>query len=115
MKLSNIISLLNAKPLNNFDMEVNIENACGADLLSDVLAAKYDKSLLLTGLTNIQVIRTAEISDIKAIIFVRGKKPENEVISLADRLSISLMTTSYSMYAACGILYNGGLSPGDIQ
>lgn len=115
MKLSDIISLLNAEPLNSFDPETNIETACGSDLLSDVLAAKYDKSLLLTGLTNIQVIRTAEISDIKAVVFVRGKRPSEDVISLANKLSIPVMITPCSMFAACGILYKNGLLPGDIR
>ncbi|TZE81215.1 hypothetical protein [Calorimonas adulescens] len=113
MKLSQIITLLDAKPLNEFDPDIEIMTACGADLLSDVLAAKYDKALLLTGLTNIQVIRTAEISDIKAVVFVRGKKPGNDIISLASQLSIPVMTTSYSMFASCGILYKNGLNPGD--
>ncbi|MDI6601981.1 MAG: hypothetical protein QME46_09390 [Thermoanaerobacteraceae bacterium] len=115
MKLSDIISLLNAEPLNQFDPDIDVVNACGSDLLSDVLAARYDKSLLLTGVTNIQVIRTAEISDIKAVVFVRGKRPQDDVISLATKLSIPLMTTSNSMFAACGILYKNGLPPGDVQ
>lgn len=90
------------------DME--IEMACGSDLMSDVLAFTKSSSLLLTGLTHPQVIRTAEVAEIKAICFVRGKRPKTETISLAEENGIPLLCTSLPMYEACGLLYDHGLA-----
>jgi hypothetical protein len=77
--------------------------------MSDVLAFVKDQPVLLTGLMNSQVIRTADMMDIKCIVFIRGKKPELALIHLAVENSIVLMTTDLSMYAACGKLYTSGL------
>ena len=77
--------------------------------MSDVLTFIKSNSLLLTGITNPQVIRTAEISDIPAICFVRGKKPQTKTIKLASEKKIPLFTTVFSLYEACGRLYNKGL------
>ena len=84
-------------------------SACGSDLLSDVLAFTKENSVLLTGLTNSQVIRTAEMSDIIGVIFVRGKKPDNYTIELATIKKIPLLTTRLPMYESCGRLYLRGL------
>ena len=86
--------------------------ACGADLMSDVMAFVKDKVLLLTGLVNPQVIRTAELLDIQCIIFVRGKIPPREVIEMAEDSGIILAGTKLSMYIACGKLYEAGLKDG---
>ncbi|HSV31220.1 MAG TPA: DRTGG domain-containing protein [Atribacteraceae bacterium] len=84
-------------------------SVCGSDLLSDVLAFTKEKSLLLTGLTNPQVIRTAEMSDLIGIVFVRGKKPETATVELAGIKKIPILTTRLPMYEACGRLYRHGI------
>ncbi|MDD6735112.1 MAG: DRTGG domain-containing protein [Clostridiales bacterium] len=113
MLLSEIKSILNADVLSGEDdaalNEKDIHTACGCDLMSDVLAFVKDQSLLLTGLINSQVIRTAEMMDIVAICFVRGKTPTEDVIELAREKGITLMHTSYPLYLACGKLYEKGL------
>ena len=112
MKLTKVQELLNAKIHYGAELveEIEIADAFGSDLMSDVLAFVKDQSLLLTGLVNGQVVRTAEMMDIKAIVFVRGKKPDELVVSLAEENGIILMCTDYRMYTACGLLYNSGLS-----
>jgi len=92
------------------DME--IASACGADLMSDVMAFVKEKVLLLTGLVNPQVIRTAELLDIHCIIFVRGKAPNREMIEMAEASDIILGGTKFSMFLSCGKLYEAGLKSG---
>lgn len=108
MKLSEIQDILNAEVLAG-ETGVEINTACGCDLMSDVLAFVKDQSLLLTGLINSQVIRTAEMMDIVAVCFVRGKKPAEDVIALAESKNIAILTTEYPLYTACGRLYEKGL------
>ena len=113
MNLSYIKSLLDAEILTGEEAEeleeTEINTACGCDLMSDVLAFVKDQSLLLTGLINPQVIRTAEMMDIVAICFVRGKTPPQDVIALAKDRGIALITTKLPLYLACGKLYKEGL------
>ena len=113
MKLSYIKTILDADILTGEDSTeldaTEIHTACGCDLMSDVLAFVKDQSLLLTGLINPQVIRTAEMMDIVAVCFVRGKTPTQEVIGLAKDRGIALITTKLPLYLACGKLYNEGL------
>ena len=113
MLLSDIKSVLNAEVLSGEDekelSQREIHTACGCDLMSDVLAFVKDQTLLLTGLINSQVIRTAEMMDIVAVCFVRGKTPPEEVLSLAKAKNIAILTTDYPMYTACGKLYEKGL------
>lgn len=113
MLLSDIKSILNAEILSGEDDSVlkskDIHTACGCDLMSDVLAFVKDQSLLLTGLINSQVIRTAEMMDIVAVCFVRGKTPPEDVIELARKKDITILKTSYPLYLACGMLYQNGL------
>ena len=92
------------------DMEIG--SACGADLMSDVMAFVKERVLLLTGLVNPQVIRTAELLDISGIIFVRGKTPGRDMIEMAKQADIILGGTKLSMYLACGKLYEAGLQTG---
>jgi len=92
------------------DME--ILSACGADLMSDVMAFVKDRVLLMTGLVNPQVIRTAELLDIRAIIFVRGKVPGRDVIEMAEEADIILGGTKLPMFLTCGKLYEAGLRTG---
>lgn len=83
--------------------------ACGADLMSDVLAFTHAGTLLLTGLTNPQVIRTAEMAGISAIVFVRSKVPPPETVALAREKRIPLLATRFTLYETCGRLYQAGL------
>ena len=110
MKLKEVKEILSADIVSgeeNLDREVL--SACGSDLMSDVLAFVKDQALLLTGLMNPQVIRTAEMMDMKAIVFVRGKTPTEEMIALAEESGIVIMTTELPLYLTCGKLYSNGL------
>ncbi len=110
MTLDEIKHTLGAKILaREKDMGIAIDKAYCADLMSDVLAFSITNSLLITGLTNTQVIRTAEVADIKAIVFVQSKRPDIETIALADEKKIPLLVTDYSMFDVCGKLYEKGL------
>mgnify|MGYP000861902543 CR=1 FL=1 len=113
MKLSEIANILNAEIMTGQTIEeiseINIHTACGSDLMSDVLAFVKDRVILLTGLVNPQVVRTAEMMDISAICFVRGKKPDESIISLAKECGLVLIATDYPLYVACGKLYASGL------
>ena len=94
----------------NGDMEVT--SACGADLMSDVMAFVKDRVVLFTGLVNPQVIRTAELLDIHCVVFVRGKVPSREMIEMAEQSNIILGGTKLSMFLACGKVYEAGLKSG---
>jgi predicted transcriptional regulator len=110
MMLKEVKEILEAEVLAGEEsLDLDIKMACGADLLSDVLAFTKSESLLLTGLTHPQVIRTAEIAEIKAICFVRGKRPPDEMIDLAKKRGVPLLYTSLSMYESCGRLYSRDL------
>jgi len=110
MKLAQVKEILKARTLGQFeDPEQHFLFGFGADLMSDVLAFISEGCLLLTGLATEQVIRTAEIVDVKAIIFVRGKNPPPNIIKLANEKNITLLSTDCTMYLACGMLYSGGL------
>jgi hypothetical protein len=93
-------------------VDTEIYSACGADLMSDVMAFVKEQVLLLTGLVNPQVIRTAELLDIKVIVFVRGKHPTLDMIDMARDAQIILAETKCPMYIACGKLYEAGLRSG---
>jgi len=110
MTLDNIKTILNAKVLNGEEyLQNEVFAACGCDLMSDVLAFAQEKIVLLTGLINLQVIRTAEMLDIKAIVFVRGKEPTEEMVLFAKERGITLLSTERTLYSACGLLYQAGL------
>lgn len=112
MKLREVASILNAEVIcgeTKLDREVHAVFA--SDLMSDVLTIDSEKLLLLTGLVNIQTIRTSEMSDIKNIVLVRNKKASAEMISLAEENRIVIIQCSYSMYKACGLLFQNGLPP----
>jgi len=94
---------------------IEVASACGADLMSDVMAFVKDRVLLLTGLVNPQVIRTAALLDIHAIIFVRGKSPGRDMIEMADESEIILAGTKLPMFISCGQLYEAGLRAGGIR
>ena len=84
-------------------------SACGSDMMSDVLAFVKEQGLLLTGLLNPQVVRTAEMMDMRAILFVRNKQPNEEILALAEQFGIVVMSTPLHMFEACGRVYEGGL------
>ena len=112
MKISKVAELLNARIYGDKKLLCNeIEYAFSSDLMSDVLMIKTQNILLLTGLTNIQSLRTAEISDINNIVFVRGKIITEDMKILAKETGILLMECNYSMYKASGILYEAGIKP----
>lgn len=110
MKVRKIVELLDCQcHIGEQFLDYEVHKAFGCDLMSDVLAFETDKTLLLTGLTNNQVIRTAEMMDINIIIFVRGKKPTVDALRLAKTNDMILLSTNHILYTACGILYANGL------
>lgn len=110
VKLSEVVEILGAKVLTGEDyLDTEVASACGCDLMSDVLAFVKDRALLLTGLMNPQVVRTAEMMDISAIVFVRGKDPDESIIEMAKAKDMVIMTTELPLYIACGELYTNGL------
>lgn len=116
MRLAQIRDILEARVLAGEDgLDTEVSSACGSDLMSDVLAFIHRDALLLSGLINAQVIRTAEMADLTAVCFVRGKVPQKETVALAREKSIVLLATGLPMYEACGRLYKEGLQGCPIQ
>ncbi len=114
MKLDTIRELLHAEIISRCnDEDIDIKYAKASDLMSDVLAFSQPftkpEAILITGLTNKQVVRTCDIAGVCAIIFVRGKNPSAETVTLAEDCSITILTTKLKMYEACGILYAHGV------
>ncbi len=114
MTITQITELLNAEVISEHGADkLEIKFAKASDLMSDVLAFSKPFSepntLLITGLTNKQVVRTCEIAGVAAIVFVRGKNPSAETIELAKQCGIPLLTTKLKMYEACGTLYTNGV------
>lgn len=115
MNLKEVQELLDAEVLSGHEfLNREVKTAFACDLMSDVLAFVDDKTLLLTGLVNSHTIRTAEMLDIAAIVFVRGKKPDEDTINLARENNIVIMTTKLIMYVSSGILYSKGLKGANI-
>lgn len=110
MKISRIAELLDARVCCCADkLDTEVHSGCGCDMMSDVLAFVKDRAVLLTGLANPQVVRTAEMMDIVCIVMVRGKEPTDAMIDLAEDRGIPILTTKMRMFSACGTLYNAGL------
>lgn len=113
MTLSEVKSILDAQLLCGEELlDSPVNTACGSDMMSDVLAYVKDQAVLLTGLMNQQVIRTAEMMDMVCVVFVRGKMPDQSIIDLARDKNIALMSTTHRMFTSCGLLYQGGLKGG---
>ena len=113
MTVAEAIKILEGQFFSGEDKSnTEVKTACGADLMSDVMAFVKEQGLLLTGLVNPQVIRTAELLDIHAIIFVRGKAPSRDMIDMAEDADIILGGTKLSLFLACGKLYEAGLRTG---
>ena len=110
VKLKDIADILDAQVLVDFgnaDSEIN--SACSADMMSAVLYYHSPDSLLITGLTQPHVVRTAEIAGIKAIVFVHDKKPDKDTIEMARNKNIPLMSSPLCMYTASGRLFQAGI------
>ena len=115
MKIKEIKELLGAELLCGEELlESEVYSACCSDMMSDVLAFVKDQAVLLTGLCNPQVVRTAVMMDMRCIVFVRGKLPPKDVLTLADDAGMVVLTTSERMYVACGKLYSNGLAGGEV-
>ena len=110
MKICTIRELLDARVITGEErLGDHVYSACGSDMMSDVLAYVKDQAVLLTGLVNAQVVRTAEMMDMHCIVFVRSKQPTPDMIALAEESGMVLLATDKRMYEACGILYSNGL------
>ncbi len=110
MKISEIIKLVNARLVaGNGNEDKFLEKAFSSDLMSDVLTLDDENMLLITGLANLQLIRTAEMADIHAVLLARGKKATPEMVDLANENGLILMETPYSIYKTSGILFSNGL------
>ena len=115
MKISEIATLLNARVLCGEEfLDREVKSACGCDMMSDVLAFVKEQAVLITGLCNPQVVRTAQMMDMACIVFVRGKTPPADVIALAEKAEIVVLASAERMYVACGKLYENGLSGGSV-
>ena len=116
MKVYEIKEILDAEVICGEDfLDRDVYTACGSDMMSDVLAYVKEQAVLLSGLVNPQVVRTAEMMDMQCIVFVRGKQPDQGIIDLANDRDIVLMTTKQPMFASCGMLYEKGLRGGAMK
>ncbi|MBQ3079286.1 MAG: hypothetical protein IJC48_04700 [Clostridia bacterium] len=110
MKLKEIQALLDARGLTGEENpELEVISACASDMMSDVLAFPKEHMVLLTGLVNPQVMRTADMLDIRMVVFVRGKIPGEETLEMAKECGISVLSTTHTLYIASGILFTHGL------
>jgi hypothetical protein len=110
MTLKDVITILEGESLNpEADLDVEVPCAFSSDLISDILMCTKEPTLILTGLTNNQVIRLADMIDIIGIVFVRGKEPLDEIIEMAQERKLPLIGTKLTMYRSSGLLYNAGL------
>ena len=110
MKISKICELLDAEVICGEEfLGKHVYSACGSDMMSDVLAYVKNQAVLLTGLVNPQVVRTSEMMDMVCIVFVRSKRPTEEMIELAKEHGLVLLGTKMRKYEACGKLYTNGL------
>ncbi len=112
MKVADIVKLVDGKLICGVDrLDYTIEVAFASDLMSDVLTLKNDHVLLITGLNNMQIIRTAEMSDINCIILARNKKASEEMLELARENELIIIECRYSVFKTCGLLFEAGVKP----
>lgn len=110
MTIRDVMNIVEGSMLLGEDMlEQPVDTACGSDLMSDVLAFVKEKTVLITGLINPHVVRTAEMLDITCIVFSRGKQPSGEILEMAMEAGIAVISTRMTTYTACGELYTHGL------
>jgi predicted transcriptional regulator len=113
MTIAEIVDVLSAKVISGDSLlDRDVHSACGSDLMSDVLAFVKDQSVLITGLTNAQAVRTSEMMDIICIVLVRGKTADEGMVELAQDRSVVVLQTEHSMFTSCGLLYEHGLRGG---
>ena len=113
LDVRDVMRVLDAELICGEDsLDTEVHEACGSDMMSDVLAYVKDQAVLLTGLVNIQTVRTADMMDMVCIVFVRGKKPDEDMIALAKRRGMVLLRTDHRMFTACGLLWENGLRGG---
>lgn len=116
MTLEEIRKILDADLLTTGnDLSHSVHSACGSDMMSDVLAYVKEDGILITGLCNPQVMRTAEMMDTVAVIFVRGKRPDENMLNMAQDIGLCVMSTELTMFIACGKLYSAGLCCGGVK
>ena len=110
MTIEDMVRVLSARVLRGEDkLDTPVYTACCSDLMSDVLAFVDAKTVLITGLTNLHVIRTSEMLDLKCLVFVRGKVPAEDILDSAEELGLVVITTKMTAFSACGLLYEMGL------
>ena len=110
MTIRDVMEIVEGTVLTGEDkLDSPVDTACGSDLMSDVLAFVKDKTVLITGLINTHVVRTAEMLDITCIVFSRGKQPSDEILEMAQEADIAVLSTRMTTYTACGELYTHGL------
>lgn len=115
MTVEDVRAVLGARVLvGKEQLDREVRTACGSDMMSDVLAFSKDHGVLLTGLVNPQVVRTAEMLDIVCIIFIRGKKADEKLLDMARERDLVVLETGHRMFTACGLLYEAGLRGGAI-
>ena len=116
MKISEIKEILEAEIICGEELlDREVFTACGSDMMSDVLAYVKEQAVLLSGLVNPQVVRTAEMMDMHCIVFVRGKQPDENIVELARDRDIVLLSTKQTMFASSGMLYEKGLRGGALK
>jgi len=110
MKLSEAREILKAKVATGEDkLDMDLNAGAGSDLMSDLLRGSKEGVLVLSGLNNIQVIRTAVIAGVSALVLVRGKEPDKEMKAEASEHGLPVLSTPFTMFTACGRLFNAGL------
>ena len=110
MNIADMVKVLNARILCGEDrLETRVYTACCSDLMSDVLAFVNEKTVLITGLTNPHVLRTADMLDLKCLVYARGKVPGEEILEQAVDQGLVVITTRETAFTACGLLYEAGL------
>lgn len=113
MKLAQIIDILSCEVLSGKDgSSIEVETVVASDGMSEILAFAHPGALMITGLTNIQSVRTADIANVRAIIYIRGKRPDEKTIKLAEVIGIPVLATHLGMFDVCGILRERGLKGG---
>ena len=111
MTIEEIAKVTQARILCGGDLNPPVSRAFASDLMSDVLTLETDHTLLITGLANVQAVRTAEMSDISCILFARNKRVSDEMIRLARENNMVVMQTAYSVFYTSGLLYQAGIKP----
>ena len=116
MTIKDMVDILDARVLCGEErLDTPVYTACCSDLMSDVLAFVNEKTVLITGLANPHVLRTADMLDLKCLVYVRSKVPNEEIIEQADEQGLAVIATRETAFTACGLLYQAGLRGVPIQ